>query len=523
MHLFSRPRMNQDKYLPFPAASARFEALRREGRRIVQCHGTFDLIHPGHVIHLEEAKKLGDVLVVTVTGEAHVNKGPGRPFFNDALRVRSLAALACVDFVVIIPFPAAVEAIETVRPHIYCKGLEYADPSNDVTGNIAGDVAAVQAVGGEVRYLGETVSSSTRLINTQFAALTPAVDHFCRSLARRWSPREFAAAVEGFSKLRVLVVGDTILDQYSFLRFQGLASKNRILSGRHLRDEVHAGGALAVFRHIAAFTPSVRFLSVLGTEDWVDQEMKKFLPTGADATIRSDRLTTVVKQRFVEPEMEGKELTKLFAVNFLDPGPPSPEVMDQILERLRTEIERADAVVLADFGHGLLQPAIRDFLQERAPFLALNCQTNSANHGFNILPRKYRRADIVTLDEQELLLACGERGVDLPAELENLRRSLSARSIWLTRGPVETLGLDADGESSACPPLSTDATDTLGAGDAFFSLVSLAAAAGLPLDLCTFLGQLAGAQAVRTVGNRTPVSKSVLLKGGMSLLNREPL
>lgn len=515
--------MTPEKTIPFAAAAEKFAALRREGRRIVQCHGTFDLVHPGHVIHLEEAKKLGDILVVTVTGETHVNKGPGRPFFNDALRARSLAALACVDFVVVVPHPAAVEAIEAVRPHIYCKGLEYSDPSNDVTGNIHDDIAAVQALGGEILFLGETVSSSTRLINSRFAASNPAVDQFCRSLARRWSPREFAAAVEGFSKLRVLVVGDTIYDKYSFLKFQGLASKNRILSGRHLRDEIHAGGALAVLRHIAAFAPAVRFLSLLGTEDWVDREMKKVLPPAADATLRSDLFTTVVKQRFVEPEIEGKELTKLFAVNHLDPAPPPPQVVDQILERLREEIDHCDVVVLADFGHGLLQPVLRNFLQERSPFLALNCQTNSANHGFNILPRKYQRADIATLDEQELLLACGERGVDFPVELEKLRRSLSAKSIWLTRGPVETLGLDAEGGSSACPPLSTESTDTLGAGDAFFSLVALAAAAGLPLDLCTFLGQLAGAQAVRTVGNREPVSKSVLLKGGMSLLNRDPL
>ena len=100
--------MKKDKILPYTEAAQVFETLRREGRRIVQCHGTFDLVHPGHIIHLEEAKSLGDILVVTVTDEAHVNKGPGRPCFNDALRARTLAALECVDYVVLIPFHAAV-------------------------------------------------------------------------------------------------------------------------------------------------------------------------------------------------------------------------------------------------------------------------------------------------------------------------------------------------------------------------------------------------------------------------------
>jgi rfaE bifunctional protein nucleotidyltransferase chain/domain len=117
------------KLLSFSEAASVFESERQKGRSIVQCHGTFDLIHPGHVVHLEEAKSLGDLLVVTVTDEKHVNKGPGRPLFNDALRVRTLAALECVDYVVLIPHTAAVEAIRLVKPHIYCKGTEYEDAS----------------------------------------------------------------------------------------------------------------------------------------------------------------------------------------------------------------------------------------------------------------------------------------------------------------------------------------------------------------------------------------------------------
>jgi len=122
------------KILVFPRAAATFRELRRRGRKLVQCHGTFDLVHPGHVIHFEEAKKLGHVLVVTLTAASHVNKGPGRPFFNDALRAKALAALEVVDYVVVVPHTAAVEAIELVRPHFYCKGLEYQESANDVTG-----------------------------------------------------------------------------------------------------------------------------------------------------------------------------------------------------------------------------------------------------------------------------------------------------------------------------------------------------------------------------------------------------
>ena len=138
---------------------------KESGNKIVQCHGTFDLIHPGHIIHFEESKGMGDKLIVTVTGEKFVNKGPGRPYFNDELRLKSLAALESVDYVAIIPYPAAVEAIEAVRPDIYCKGKEYENAQDDVTGNMADDVKTVKATGGVIRYAGSVVFSSTKLLH----------------------------------------------------------------------------------------------------------------------------------------------------------------------------------------------------------------------------------------------------------------------------------------------------------------------------------------------------------------------
>jgi rfaE bifunctional protein nucleotidyltransferase chain/domain len=293
--------MASAKIIPYAEAPAFFERLRASGKRLVQCHGTFDLLHPGHIVHLEDARKLGDVLVVTVTDEKHVNKGPGRPYFNDVLRTRTLAALECVDHVVLIPHTAAVEAIETVKPHIYCKGTEYADASTDVTGNIHDDVSTVRRHGGEVRYIGDVVFSSTRLLNRHFDSGNPEVTEFCQSLAGRCTPQQLADAVNAFSGLRVLVVGDTIFDKYTFVKVQGLTSKNRIISGRYLEEEAQAGGALAVYRHIKQFTPNVRLLSLLGTEAWLEPTLRLYLPREDDATIRSAGLRRA-RQRGQGPE-----------------------------------------------------------------------------------------------------------------------------------------------------------------------------------------------------------------------------
>ena len=120
-----------------------------------------------------------------------------------------------------------------------------------------------------------------------------------------------------------------------------------------------------------------------------------------------------------------------------------------------------------DFGHGLMTSKIRELVQEKAPFLSLNCQTNSYNHGYNLINRQYQRADSFSLDETEIKLASGIKKPDFPEELQKLRENLSAKYAWLTRGAVETLGLCTENEFSRCPSLENEVVDPVGAGDAF--------------------------------------------------------
>src|SRR5438552_1316084 len=104
-----------------------FETLRSLRSRhpqskIVHGHGVFDVLHAGHLAYLESAKSYGDILVVTITADEFVNKGPGRPHFNGLIRANMIAALEIVDYVAISNFPTAVPLIETIRPNFYVKG-----------------------------------------------------------------------------------------------------------------------------------------------------------------------------------------------------------------------------------------------------------------------------------------------------------------------------------------------------------------------------------------------------------------
>ncbi len=338
--------MLNSKIVPFEGAENFFSRIRQEGRRIVQSHGVFDLVHPGHILHLEEARSFGDLLVVTLSADAFVGKGPGRPYFNEGLRVQALAALSCVDHIVVVPHFGPEEAIRCVKPAVYCKGKEYQESTYSADGSLQKERTLVEESGGEMRFAGGVKYSSTKLLNLHFDHLGSEVRSFCARLSQKYNRHSFSEAVRSLEGLRVLVMGDTIFDRYTEVAVQGLTSKNRILSSRFLREETHPGGALAVFRHVREFTSHVRYFSLTGTEDWAMQAMNAIVPADQNYSIRTPQYTTVLKQRYVEPSPGEGVISKLFSVNYLTQGPPPRQVLEELQNRAHEALQGVDAVLL---------------------------------------------------------------------------------------------------------------------------------------------------------------------------------
>ena len=155
------------KILEIGELADRVARRRPEGKTIVHCHGCFDLMHPGHIKYFQAAKMMGDVLVVTISPDRFVDKGPDRPVFNEDLRAESIAALECVDYVAINKWPTAEEALRLIKPDIYVKGQEF-ENMEDKTGKIQKEVEVIKEIGAEIRFTHEIVFSSTELLNQYF-------------------------------------------------------------------------------------------------------------------------------------------------------------------------------------------------------------------------------------------------------------------------------------------------------------------------------------------------------------------
>src|SRR5215831_12090892 len=191
-------------------------ALVRRGRSVVQCHGVFDLLHIGHIRHFQAAKKSGQILVVTVTPDRYVNKGPHRPVFTETLRAEAIASLDCVDYVAINKWPTAVEALHLLKPDFYAKGSDYRNAESDHTGGITRERLAVEAGGGQLAFTDEITFSSSTLLNQHMPVFSTEVTEYLAGFRRKYPIDEITALLKKASSLKALVIGEAIIDEYQY-------------------------------------------------------------------------------------------------------------------------------------------------------------------------------------------------------------------------------------------------------------------------------------------------------------------
>lgn len=476
-----------------------------QGKKVILCHGVFDLLHIGHIRHFEQAKKFGDVLAVTTTPDHYVNKGPGRPVFNEALRAEAIAALDYVDYVAINDWPTAVETIRLLAPDFYIKGSDYSNAAEDRTGGIALEEAAVQSVGGQIAFTNEITFSSSNLINQHLPVLGKEISDYLASFSSKFSADSVIRYLEQAQSLKVLVVGETIIDEYVYCETLGKSGKEPILAIRQINSERFAGGVVAVANHIAAFCDKVELLTFLGQVESQENFICENLSDNVETRFlyMEENAPTIIKRRFVETY----PFQKMFELYVMDEGESKPAETKALCGVLEELLPKYDAVVVTDYGHGMLGPEAVDVLCDKAKFLAVNTQANAGNLGFNTVS-KYPRADFLSVSEKEIRLDARSRRKDLRLIVEDVAQRLSCERMIITRGQGGCLCYGREEGFLEVPALSSQVVDRMGAGDAVFSIAGLCAAQKAPMELVGFVGSVAGAQAVGTIGHRESLQRS---------------
>lgn len=447
--------------------------------KTVLCHGCFDLLHLGHIKHLQEAKAHGDKLVVSVTADPHVGKGIGRPHFTAQQRVEALLALECVDDAFINESGDAVEAIKRVRPSVYVKGIDYAGKLADDPA-LMREVQAVESLGGKFVVTKSEKWSSTKILNAE--TLPENVLVYLDGARKRGFLPKIKKAFELADKQSIVFVGETICDEYRYVRSIGKPAKENCLAVVEINAEHFDGGVVAASRHA----------------EW---QQCKVVTT----------VEEIHKTRLVDADYSRKlfEIYKPRSLTFTRAG------REKFNKGLSNAVNGSEVVVVFDFGHGLIDAAARRILS-KAKFLAVNAQSNAGNYGFNPITN-YVKADLICIDDPEARLAAGNQFGDIGAVISELS-AMHYGNVIVTHGSQETT-VSSHNTITYVPALSTHGVDTMGAGDAFLAVAAPLVAAGLELEAAAFVGNIAGAAKCAILGHRRYVTRNEIMQTVEALLS----
>jgi len=480
---------------------------RPRSKRVIMCHGVFDIVHPGHVRHLLYAKSKGDLLVVTVTADEHIMKANVRPYVPEELRAINLAAFEMVDYVVIDREATPIGNLKRIQPDYFAKGYEYV--GGKLTPKTQEEADIVESYGGEMLYTpGDIVYSSSHIIETS----PPNIAHEKLMVLMDGEGLTFndlREAVLKFDGSRVHLLGDTIVDSYTHCSMIGGMTKTPTMSVRFEEKQDFIGGAAVVAKHMRAAGAQVTFSTVLGDDSMKDMVLKDLEEQGitCSAIIDPTRPTTN-KNAIVVGNY------RLLKVDTLDNRSISEKILRQLCDELQQE--KADAVVFSDFRHGIFNKHTIPELIAAIPEGAFKvADSQVASRWGNIL--EFKGFDLITPNEREARFALADQdsvvrplGVELfnRAECKTLMLKLGDRGMITFRDRPAQDARSFFTIESFCDR----ALDPVGAGDALVAYATMSMVTTGNEVIGAILGSFAAGMECERDGNVPITTRDVMQK-----------
>lgn len=478
---------------------------RPRKKTAIMCHGTFDIVHPGHIRHLMYCSEKADLLIASLTPDDYIPKSNFRPFVPQDLRALNLAALEVVDYVVIDSNPTPIDQLRIIQPDYFAKGYEYF--KDNIHPKTREEMEVLESYGGEIIFTpGDVVYSSSKLIDTEPPKI--ALDKLLVLLqSEGLTFADLKNAVKAFEGKRVHVVGDTIVDSYTYCSLIGGGTKTPTLSVKYDNAVDYAGGAAIVAKHMRAAGADVVFSTVLGDDPLKDFVLKDLEEAGVKVNAIIDKTRPTTHKNFI---ISGGY--RLLKVDRLD----NRTISDKIRAKLMTHIAETptDAVAFCDFRHGMFSPTTIPELTKAIPkgvFKVADSQV--ASRWGNILD--FQGFDLITPNEKEARFALGDQDSVIRPLALNLYHKANCAHLILKMGERGLLAYRRESpDPRAFFNVDTFADyvkDAVGSGDALLAYATLAHVAVKSDVIAAILGSIAAAIACETDGNM-PVSPEAVLK-----------
>jgi len=476
-------------------------------KKVIMCHGVFDVVHPGHLRHLLYAKSKADILVASVTADVHISKGQFRPHVPQELRALNLAAYEVIDFVVIDRNPTPLANIRLIQPDFFAKGYEYT--SAGLPPKTQEEADALHEYGGEMIFTpGDIVYSSTRLIDLAPPAIAlEKLLTFMDSAGLTFD--SLRSVLEKIKGLRVHVVGDTIVDSYTHAAMIGGQTKTPTMSVLYERRDDYIGGAAIVAEHLRAAGAEVRFSTVLGNDAMKDFVLEGLARSGIECNAIVDPTRPTTNKNAIVTG--GYRLLK---IDTLD----NRSISDDIVEKLKSAIAESEheAVVFSDFRHGIFnRRTIPQLISSIRKGVFKVADSQVASRWGNITD--FKDFDLITPNEREARFALGDQDSGIRPLASALYDAARCKVLILKLGERGVLTCHNTDHESLDSYVVVDSfadrvVDAVGAGDALLAYSTLAMLATGSDAVATILGSMAAASECEVDGNIPITPENVLGK-----------
>ena len=469
---------------------------RPRKKKVIMCHGVFDVVHPGHLRHLLYAKSKADILVASLTADVHISKGHYRPHVPQDLRALNLAAYEIVDYVIIDTDATPVKNISKLQPDFFAKGYEYT--AGGLPAKTQEEADALHAYGGEIIFTpGDIVYSSSKLID--LAPPTIKIEKLLMFMeSEKLTFDSLRSCLDRFKGKRVHVVGDTIVDSYTQTAMIGGQTKTPTMSVLYERRDDYIGGAAVVAEHLRAAGAEVVFSTVLG-----DDSLKEFVLNGLKRSGVECR--PVIDQ--TRPTTNKNAIVaggyRLLKIDTLD----NRSISDDIVHMLAQTISATscDAVVFSDFRHGVFNRRTIPRLVEAIPAGVYKvADSQVASRWGNIT--EFEGFDLITPNEREARFALADQDSGIRPLASALYDAAKCKTLILKLGERGVLTCrDNDHESldsfAVVDSFVDRVVDAVGAGDALLAYATLAMLETGKDTHATILGSMAAACECECDGN----------------------
>ncbi len=499
----------EKKLLSFNELENKVKDIKKRKKKIILVSGVFDLLHLGHIKYFSAAKKLGDILIVSLTTDEYVRKGFNRPVFNQYQRAEVLSSIKNIDFVVFSKNFNCLKIIKSVKPNIYFKGPDYKDTKNDLSKNILKEINLVKKFGGKTEFANEETFSSTNLISNFLSFFTKKQQLFINNIKKKYDFKKVVNYINSLEDLNVTCVGEIIIDKYMFTETIGKSGKEPYLVHRVKNEESYSGGSAAIANQISEFTKKVSLISMIGDrKDHLSFIKKKLNNKINFSFIKKKNSPTIVKERYLETISK----SKVFGTYIINDEEISRFQENELINLIQKSKRKDSMIVISDYGHGLITKNIAKYFSKLGKKVYLNTQLNAGNWGRHSL-LKYKNINTLLLNERELRYEMRDDNTNINLIAKKLMKYLKIENLIITKGSSGAILINLKyGKIINAPALTSNVIDKVGSGDAMLSIISLCLKNKIPYDLALFFGIIIGSLSVQIIGNKRQITKLEFLK-----------